>query len=130
MTKPPFEHRFSRRERQAMDVVYRLGEASVADVLERVPDAAGYNAVRNTLSILVNKGFLRRRREGQRFIYATAVPVATAKRSAMRHLMKTFFSGSPRDAILTMLDLSSARLSEDELDEIAAWIDERREDPS
>ena len=127
MPTPPMEHRFSRRERQVMDVVFRMGEASVADVLERVPDAAGYNAVRNTLSILVEKGFLRHRREGHRFIYAPAVPLAAAKRSAVRHLLQTFFKGSPSDAILTMLDLSSSRLSEAQLDEITAWIEEQRE---
>jgi len=122
------EHRFSRRERQVMDALYNLGEATVADVLERVPDAAGYNAIRNTLTILVNKGFLRRRRAGQRFLYAPAVPVSAAKRSALQHLLRTFFAGSPREAILTMLDLSSSRLTSRELDEIAAWINEHRQE--
>ena len=128
MSKQPIEHSLSRRERQVMDVVFRLGEASVSEVLERVPDAAGYNAIRNTLSILSEKGFVRHRREGHRFIYSPAVALSAAKRSAVRHLMQTFFGGSPREAILTMLDVSSNRLSEAELNEIAEWIDERRED--
>ena len=128
MSRQPIEHRFSRREGQVMDVVFRLGEASVAEVLDRVPDAAGYNAIRNTLSILAEKGYLRHRREGHRFIYSPAIPVSAAKQSAVQHMMQTFFGGSPRDAILTMLDLSSSRLSEEELDEIKAWIDERREE--
>ena len=127
MTKPPLEHRLSRRERQVVDVVYRLGEASVADVLERVPDAAGYNAIRNTLNILVGKRVLRHRREGQRFIYSPVRPVEAARQSALQHVLRTFFKDSPSDAIRTMLDLSSNKLTDAELDEIARWIDNQRE---
>ena len=121
MAKPLHTH-LSRRESQIMDAVYRLGEASVADVACRLPDAPAYNAVRVTLGILEKKGYLTHRQDGPRYLYAPAVPADKAKLSALQHLMQTFFSGSPSSAILTLLDMSSAKLSEEELDEIAARI--------
>ncbi len=121
MPKPLHTH-LSRRESQIMDVVYRLGEASVADVARRLPDEPAYNAVRVTLGILEKKGYLTHRQDGPRYLYAPAVPADKAKLSALQHLMQTFFSGSPSRAILTLLDMSSAKLSEKELDEIAAWV--------
>lgn len=116
----------SRRESQIMDIVYHLGEATVADVLERIPDPPGYNSIRITLGILEKKGHLQHRREGQRYVYAPVVSRDRAKRSLMGHLIQTFFAGSTSNAILTLLDMASKRLSPHELDAIAARIEEAR----
>ena len=125
MSKPLHTH-LSRRESQIMDIVYRLGEASVADVVRLMPDEPAYNSVRVTLGILEKKGYVRHRKEGPRYLYAPVVAPDTATRSALNHLMKTFFSGSPSKAILTLLDMTSTRLSDDELKEIADWIEEAK----
>lgn len=119
---------FSRRERQVMDVLYRLGEGSVADVLSLMPNARSYDAVRLTLGTLVEKDHVRHRREGRRYVYWPTVPVDDASKSAIRQLMRTYFHGSPKRALLAMLDESSQRLSAEELDEIAAWIREASEE--
>jgi BlaI family penicillinase repressor len=127
MAKPHYAH-LSRRESQIMDIVYRLGEASVADVHQRMPDQPPYNSVRVTLGILEKKGYVRHRQEGQRYLYAPVVSPEKAKRSALRHLLKTFCEGSSSRAILTLLDMSSTRLSKEELDEIAEWIEQARKE--
>ena len=116
----------SRRERQIMDVVYQLGEADVADVAARLPDRPAYNAVRVTLGILERKGHLAHRRAGARYVYAPTVPVERARRSAMRHVLATFFKGSPSAAILALLNGSEARLSRRDLDQIARAIAQAR----
>lgn len=128
MPRPAAEPSLSRREREVMDIVHRLGEATVADVLEELPDAAGYNAVRNTLGILAKKKHLRRRRDGQCYVYSPIVPRVVAGRGAARRLLRTFFAESPRDAILTLLDLSAAELTDGELDEIVARVERSREE--
>jgi predicted transcriptional regulator len=105
-----------------MDVVLRLGKATVTDVLAQVPDAAGYNAVRNTLTILERKGHLRRARDGNRHVYAPAVRRDVAARAAAKRLLRTFFGGEPRDAMLTMLDVSARDFSDAELAELREMI--------
>ena len=123
------EPALSRRERQIMDVVLRLGAAAVGDVLTEVPDAASYDAVRDTLNILVRKGQLRRRSEGNRHVYEPRVPPRVAGRAAARRLLHTFFAGKPGAAILTLLNEAERDLEEHELAEIRAWIDRAREQP-
>jgi predicted transcriptional regulator len=120
----PPQSQLSRREREIMNIVYRLGEASVADVLGRMDDDPGYDSVRVTLGILEKKGHLKHRQEGRRYVYSPTVPHAKASRSAVRNLIHTFFRGSPSRAILTLLGMS--RLSREELDEIARAIEEER----
>lgn len=127
MNKPLHTH-LSRRESQIMDLVYRLGEASVADIVAQMPDDPAYNSVRVTLGILERKGYVRHRREKRRYLYAPVMEPDTATRSAMRHLLKTFFEGSSSRAILTLLDMSAARLSQEELVEISQWIDKAKEE--
>ncbi len=109
-----------------MDLVYQLGEASVLDVASRLEDSPSYDSVRITLGILAKKGFLTHRREQRRYIYAPTVPRERASRSAVRSLLKTFFGGSPKKAILAMLDMSSSKLTKEELDEIAAWVEKEK----
>ena len=127
VTRTSIEPPLSRRERQVMDAVLRLGEATVARVLELVPDAAGYNAVRNTLAILERKGHVHRHRVGSRHVYAPAVRRDVAGRVAAKRLLRTFFGGEPREAILTMLDLSARDFTDVELRELRSLIEKSRE---
>ena len=129
MARTPAEPSLSRRERQVMDAVLRLGGGAVADVLAQVPDAAGYNAVRNTLNILVRKGHLWRRLEGSRHVYAPMVAPRVAGRVAAKRLLRTFFSGEPIEAVLTLLQVAERELDDRELEEIRAWIDRARQQP-
>ena len=122
----PVHLHLSRRESQIMDVVYSLGEVCVADVVERMPGRPGYNTVRNTMAILERKGHLRHRQEGQRYLYAPASPVDEAKRSAVRHLLNTFFNGSASQAVLAVLGSSARRLTKEDLDEIAEFLERAR----
>ncbi|MHC4233544.1 MAG: BlaI/MecI/CopY family transcriptional regulator [Planctomycetota bacterium] len=114
----------SRREREIMDILYRLGEASVADVVGRMEPDPGYDSVRVTLGILEKKGHVTHRQEGRRYVYAPTVSHEAASQSAARNLTRTFFKGSPSRAILALLGMSE--LSPEELDAIAEWIEEER----
>ena len=124
--KKPVDTQLSRRERQIMNIVYQLGEASVADIVGRMPDGPGYDSIRVTLSILARKGFVKHRREQRRYIYAPTVPRTEASRSAMRNLLRTFFAGSTSKAVLAMLDMSSSKLSKKDLNRIAEWVDKEK----
>lgn len=123
-TATPFA--LSRREREIMDALYRLGEAGVAEVVAQLADDPAYDTVRVTLGILEKKGFVTHRIEGQRYIFAPAVAKERASRLAARQLLRTFFGGSPTQAILALLDVSDAKLSVTDLDEIEGWIAEAR----
>lgn len=123
MQKPP-QSQLSRREREIMNIVYRLGEASVADVVARMENEPAYDSVRVTLGILEKKGHVKHRQEGRRYVYRPTVSHEKASRSATRNLIQTFFRGSPSRAILTLLGMSE--LSREELDEIARVIEEER----
>ncbi len=116
----------SRRETQIMDIVYRAGEASVAGVLEKMEDPPGYNSVRVILRILEEKGYLTHRQEGQRYVYQPTVAHERAVRSALSHLLDTFFEGSAPAAVATLLEMSPG-LDQAELDELAVLIDQARE---
>jgi predicted transcriptional regulator len=125
MTRTTLQSALSRRERQIMDVVYRLGEANAAEVARALEDQPAYNSVRVTLGILEKKGYLTHRQDGPRYVYRPTIATDKARRSAMRHVLQTFFRGSPSAAILSLLD-GSARLSQQELDEIAHAIAQAR----
>lgn len=127
MKKKPARY-LSRRESQIMDTLHALGEADVAAVVERMPDGPTYDSVRVTLAILERKGCVKHRQDGQRYVYSPAAAPEKAKHSALGHLLDTFFAGSAPQAILTLLSMSSSRLSRGELDEIASWIEEARKE--
>ena len=116
----------SRRERQIMDVVYRLGKAAVSDVLERLPDPPSYSAVRALMRILEDKGHLRHEVDGPRYVYLPTVPQGDARATALSHMVRTFFGGSTEAAVAALLDLSEGGLSQPELDRLALLIDEAR----
>lgn len=108
-----------------MDAVFSLREATVSDVVDYMGEPDAYDSVRVTMGILEKKGYLTHRQEGGRNVYTATIARDRARRSAMRHLMETFFEGSSTQAILAFLDMSGERLSEEELDEIAARIERR-----
>ena len=116
----------SRRERQIMDIIYRLEQATAAEVMERLPDPPSYSAVRAMLRILEEKGHLSHAQDGPRYVYAPTVAPEQASRSALRHVMRTFFDGSPAQAMAALLDEAAAELSPEELERLSSLIDEAR----
>lgn len=118
----------SRRERQIMDVVYRLGRANAAEVRENLPEPPGYSAVRAMLRVLEEKGHLVHEQEGPRYVFRPTVSVEAARESAVRRLMRTFFDNSVEEAVATLLDVSSSKLSEEELDRLVRRIREARKE--
>ena len=126
MAKPTPLPSLSRRERQIMDVVYRLGKVSVSDVLERLPDPPSYSAVRALMRILEEKGHLKHEQEGPRYLYLPTVPADAAQQSALSHLVRTFFGGSTEAAVAALLELPENGLSENELTRLSRLIDDAR----
>ncbi len=121
------QHKLSRRERQIMDVLFRLGRASVAEVHGAIPEAPSYSAVRAHLRILEEKGHVHHRQDGPRYVYRAVVAKEKAKRSALRHLVDTFFNGSAEQTMAALLDDDAASLSEAELDGLSQMIEIARE---
>jgi predicted transcriptional regulator len=120
--------KLSRRERQIMDILYRNGKASAAEVREAMEDAPSYSAVRAMLRVLEEKGHVRHQAEGLRYVYVPVVAREQAKRSAVKHLMNTFFNDSPEQIVAALLDVSSTRLTSEELDRMAAMIETARKE--
>lgn len=116
------------RERQIMDAVYRLGEASVTDVLEQIPDPPGYSSIRKMLSLLEHKGHLRHRRDGAKYIYRPTRSSEAASRSAVKHLLSTFFAGSATEAVNAILDVSASQLEDDDFARLRAIIEQARQE--
>jgi len=116
----------SRRERQIMDVLFRLGRASAADVQTEIPDPPSYSAVRALLRILEEKGAIRHEQDGPRYVYRPTVARESARRSAVRHLIQTFFDGSTEQAVATLLDESATTLSDAELERLSQLIERAR----
>jgi predicted transcriptional regulator len=117
-----------RRERQIMDTVHQLGEATVHDVLARLPDPPSYSSVRTMMRLLEEKEFLKHRRDGMKYVYRSTVAPEKVRRSALQHLLKTFFAGSAGDAVAAVLDLSGNKISSEELDRLALLIEEARKE--
>lgn len=121
------DHRdLSRRERQILDILYQRGQATAAEVQTALPEPPSYSAVRALLRILEDKGHVRHEQDGPRYVYLPTVARDNAKRSAMRHMLQTFFDGSAEQAISALLDESSVKLSTAELDRLARMIDTAR----
>jgi BlaI family penicillinase repressor len=120
------EGELSRRERQIMDALFELGEASAEEVRQRLPEPPSYSAVRVMLTRLEKKGYIRHREEGLRYVYLPAVSKARERRSALSRLVQTFFGGSTAQAITALLD-TAEDLSEEELDRLAATIEQTKE---
>ena len=116
----------SRRERQIMDIVYRRGEASAAEILADLPDPPTYSAVRGLLRVLVDKQHLRHRDDGPRYVYSPIVTREKARTKAVSDLLDTFFDGSAAQAAAALLGSSRRKLSHEELDELDTLIAEAR----
>ena len=122
------EKSMSRRERQIMDIVYETKEASALQVLERLPSPPGYSAVRALLRVLEQKGHLAHRQDGPRYIYSPLLPREKARRSALSHLMQTFFDGSTEDVVAALLDISEDSLSEEDYRRLTGLIEKARKE--
>lgn len=122
----PDNQTLSRRERQIMDILYRLGSATAAEVKENIPDAPSYSAVRALLRILEEKGHIRHAYDGPRYLYAPVVSRPVAQKSALRQIVKTFFDGSASNAVAALLDMSAKDLSESELEKLAAIVEQAK----
>jgi BlaI family transcriptional regulator, penicillinase repressor len=118
----------SRRERQIMDILYLLERASVGEVLAKLPDKPSYSTVRAQLRVLEEKGHVFHAEDGLRYVYIPAVPRDVARRSALRHLLETFFDGSSEQVVSALLGGEVARLSPEELERIARLISKAREE--
>src|ERR1700726_953768 len=109
----------SRRERQIMDILYQRGRASASEIHEALPDRPSYSAVRAKLRVLEEKGHVRHEEQALRYVYLPTLARDTARRSALRHVVATFFEGSVEEAVAALLDLSAANLSKIDLDRIS-----------
>src|SRR4029453_2843003 len=125
MMKRPHDD-LSRRERQIIDILYTSGQATAAEVQTALPDPPSYSAVRAMLRILEDKGHVRHQQDGPRYVYLPTVARDNAKRSALRHMLQTFFEGSAEQAISALLDDASTKMSDAELDRLARLIDQAR----
>jgi len=120
------EPQLSKRERQIMEIVYRKGNATAAEVHAELPEAPTYSAVRALLRVLEEKGHLRHRQDGPRYVFSPTVPRDRARKGALQRVLGTFFAGSVTDAVAALLDLESDRLDEAELERLAALVAEAR----
>lgn len=116
----------TRREREIMDVIYRRGRATAHDVQEGLADPPSYSAVRALLRLLEERGHVRHVVEGQKYVYLPAVSKGDAKRSALAHVVKTFFGGSVEDAVATLLGSSKSKLTPEELDRLSKLIEDAK----
>ena len=116
----------SRRERQVMDILYRRGEATVAEVMADLPDPPTYSAVRSILRILMEKDLITHREDGPRYVYLPSVNTERAREDALKHVIRTFFDGSAEQAVAAVLRMSDAKLSEAEIDRLRERIKSTR----
>ncbi len=123
MAKLPQEE-LSRRERQAMDVLHRHGQATAQEVMEALPDQPTYSAVRSLLSVLVEKGWAKHTRQSRKYVYKPTEAPQRARKSAVQRLLGTFFGGSPERLVASLLDPAEGRLSGEEVSRIRALLEE------
>lgn len=122
MSGTPLHASLTKRERQIMDRLYRLGRATANDVLEGLPGEPSSSTVRTQLRVLESKGFVRHEEEGLRYVYLPTVPRHAARRSALKHLVDTFFDGSNAKVVAALLGGEGGRVSDEDLDRIAALV--------
>ena len=122
------EAHLSRRERQIMDALHQRGHAPAAEVQAALPDAPGYSAVRALLRILEDKGHVKHRREGIRYVYLPRAKRESVRRSALKRVVSTFFQGSVTQAMAALLETTDARLSDSELQELQQMIHQARKE--
>lgn len=118
----------SRRERQIMDIIYQLKEATVAQVLDRLPSPPSYSAVRALLRVLENKGHLCHKKDGPRYVFSPTLSRERARKTALRHLRKTFFNGSTEEIVSALLDISERDLSDEDYHRLQQLIEKARKE--
>lgn len=118
----------SRREREIMDILYRDGELTASEVVERLPGSPSNSTVRTILRILEEKGHVKHEQQGMRYLYKPTVTREKARRSALKHLVSTFFDDSPESVVSTLLDERSLKLSDEQLQALAQLIEKARKD--
>jgi predicted transcriptional regulator len=123
-------HVLSRRERQIMDVLYRRGRATAAEVMQDLPVDSSYSTVRTQLRVLEEKGHVRHEVDGPRFVYLPAVPRRAARKTALRHLVETFFGGSTEKVVAALLGGEGTQVSDEELQRIAELVSKARREGS
>jgi len=127
MAQPPHST-LTRRERQIMDILYRRGRATAAEVMKELPGDPNYSTARTQLRVLEDKGHVHHEEQGLRYIYIPAVPRHAARKSALRHLVNTFFEGSTEKAVAALLGGEGTRLSDEELERFAALVAKARKE--
>jgi BlaI family transcriptional regulator, penicillinase repressor len=131
MSKPERgEAGLTRRERQIMDILYRRGRATAGEVMDDLPGKPHYSTVRTQLRILEGKGHVSHEEQGLRYVYVPAVPRRAARKSALRHLVDTFFDGSSEQVVAAVLGGEGSKISEEELDRIAELVAKARKEGS
>ena len=126
----PLHHALSRRERQIMDLLYQKGRATAAEIMHALPGEPSDSTVRTQLRVLEGKGHVRHEEEGLRFVYMPVAPRRLARRSALRHVVETFFDGSAEKVVAALLGGEAARLTDEELGRIAELVNKaRKEEP-
>ncbi|HEV3415920.1 MAG TPA: BlaI/MecI/CopY family transcriptional regulator [Pirellulales bacterium] len=128
MPQPSSPLDVGKRERQIVEAVYRLGEASVAQVRAELSDPPSYSAVRAVLMTLVGKRVVTFRQVGKKYLYRARTPHQSAGRSALRRLLQTFFAGKPSGAVAALLDVSAGSLTGEELDRMRTLIEQARKE--
>ena len=120
------EEALSKRERQIMDILYKLGRATAAEIRDSLPNDPNYSTVRAQLRVLEEKGHVTHREQDLRYVYTPTVPRDKAKRSALKHVLDTFFGGSAGEAVAALLDDSSTKLTPEELDRVSKLIEQAK----
>ena len=118
----------SRRERQMMDILYQRGRATAQEILDAMPDPPTYSAVRAKLRVLEEKGHIRHEEEALRYVYLPVVARDSARKSALKHLVSTFFAGSVQETVAALLDLSPSNLTAQDLDRISKLVDQAKKE--
>ena len=127
MKKQPETPASSRRERQVMDILHRRGEATVAEIMEELPDPPTYSAVRSVLRILGEKKLIRFKEDGPRYVYFPAESTETARENVLAHVVETYFAGSPEQAVTALLRMSDVEMSENEIERLRGAITRARQ---
>src|SRR3982751_1603471 len=122
MTDKPETTALSRRERQVMDILHRRGEATVAEIMEELPDPPTYSAVRSVLRILGEKKMIRFKEDGPRYVYFPAESTETARENVLAHVVETYFAGSPEQAMTALLRMSDVDMNDSEIDRLRGAI--------
>lgn len=121
-----FDQQLSRRERQIMEIIYQLGKASVAEVLAGMDDPPSYSAIRTIMNLMVDKGFLKYKSQGKKYVYYPAVARDKASHSALNSVLQTFFSGSVAQAVVSLINLHKDNLTAEDLDRLGKLIEDAK----